>query len=118
MAKGYEKLIVWQKADELAHQVYLATETFPQKEQYGLTSQMRRAAVSVPTNIVEGMGRQGRKELRQFIKISLGSLAELEYLLGFCYRLKMLDQGKFKCIEALRNEVGALLWKFFVGIHP
>ena len=114
--KGYEKLIVWQKADELAYQIYFATEGFPKKEQYGLTSQVRRAAVSIPTNIVEGMGRQGRKELKNFVNISLGSLAEVEYLLSFCFRLKILDQDNFNRLEMLRNEVGAMLWKFFQGI--
>lgn len=62
MEKGYKKLIVWQKADELAYQVYLETEKFPKHEIYGITSQLRRAAVSVPTNIVEGVGRQARQK--------------------------------------------------------
>lgn len=115
--KGYEKLIVWQKADELAYQIYQGTESFPKKEQYGLTSQIRRAAASVPTNIVEGMGRQGRKELKYFVNISLGSLAEVEYLLSFCCRLGILDQNSFVRLESLRNEVGALLWKFFKSIQ-
>lgn len=115
--KGYQKLIVWQKADELAYQIYLTTENFPKKEQYGLTSQIRRAAVSVPTNITEGMGRQGRKELKHFVNISLGSLAEVEYLLSFCSRLGILNHNDFIRLESLRNEVGALLWKFFIGIR-
>ena len=81
--KGYKKLIVWQKADVLAYQVYIETKDFPKEEIYGVTSQLRRAALSVPTNIVEGYGRQGKKELRWFINIALGSLAETEYLLDF-----------------------------------
>ena len=70
--KGYKKLIVWQKADELVYQVYLATKSFTKEEIYGITSQLRRAVLSVPTNIVEGYGRQGKKELKQFINIALG----------------------------------------------
>ena len=62
--KGYRKLIVWQKADELAYQVYLATSEFPKDEIYGIRAQLRRAVLSVPTNIVEGYGRQGKKELK------------------------------------------------------
>jgi len=111
--KGYKKLIVWQKADELAYQVYLETKNFPKDERYGITSQLRRAVISVPTNIVEGMGRQGRKESKHFINIALGSLAETEYLLEFCSRLNYLEGKVFKQIEGLRGEVGALLWKFY-----
>ena len=112
MDKGYKKLLVWQKADELALRIYDETKKFPKEEIYGITSQLRRAALSVPTNIVEGMGRQGKKELRHFVNISLGSLAETEYLLGFCLKLKYFDEVIYKELEILRNEVGAFLWKF------
>ena len=64
MEKGYKKLLVWQRADELAYQIYLATKQFPTDELYGITSQLRRSALSIPTNIVEGTGRQGKKELK------------------------------------------------------
>ncbi len=83
MYKGYKKLFVWQKADELAYQVYLASKKFPRDEIYGITSQLRRAVLSVPTNLVEGSGRQGSGERKQFINIALGSLTEVEYLLSF-----------------------------------
>ena len=82
---GYKKLIVWQKADELAYQIYLTTKTFPKEEIYGITSQLRKAALSVPTNIVEGYGKQSKNELRQFLNTALGSLAEVEYLLSFSF---------------------------------
>lgn len=113
MEKGYKKLIVWQKADELAYQVYLETEKFPKHEIYGITSQLRRAAVSVPTNIVEGVGRQGKNELRQFANIALGSLVETEYLLEFCFRLNYLNKENYDGLERLRKETGGLLWKFY-----
>lgn len=113
MEKGYKKLIVWQKADEFAYQVYLSTKNFPKEEIYGLTSQLRRAALSVPTNIVESSGRQNNNESRQFANIALGSLAESEYLLEFCLRLRYFNEQAFMKLEALRKEVGALLWKFF-----
>ena len=61
MEKGYKKLLVWQKADELAYQIYLSTKEFPKEEIYGISAQIRRSALSVPTNIVEGCGRQGKK---------------------------------------------------------
>ncbi|OGW94380.1 MAG: four helix bundle protein [Omnitrophica bacterium RIFCSPLOWO2_02_FULL_45_16] len=111
--KGYKKLIVWRKADELAYQVYVETKKFPKDEVYGITSQLRRAAFSVPTNIVEGTGRQGRNEMKQFTNIALGSLAETEYLLEFCLRLKYLSVEAYDKLESLRKEVGGLLWNFY-----
>ena len=116
MEKGYRKLIVRQKADELAYQVYLSTKDFPKEEVYGMTSQIRRAVFSVPTNIVEGYGRQGRKELKQFINIALGSLAETEYSLSFANRLGYLKQECYQKLESLRQEVGNLLWKFYQSL--
>ena len=114
--KGYKKLIVWQKADELAFQIYIITKNFPRDEIYGITSQIRRSALSVPTNIVEGYGRQGTKELKHFINIALGSLAETEYLLDFCLKLKYLSIGKHKELQELRQEVGNLSWKFYKSL--
>ena len=116
MEKGYKKLLVWQKADKLAYEVYLETKKFPKDEIYGMTSQLRRAAVSIPTNIVEGTGRQGKKELKQFVNISLGSLAETEYLLGFCLRLGYLNNESYQMLESLRNKVGGLLWNFYKSL--
>ena len=116
MEKGYKKLIVWQKADELAYQVYLETKKFPRDEIHGITSQLRRAALSVPVNIVEGTGRQGKKELKQFANIALGSLAETEYLLEFCLRLKYLNEESYQKLEGLRKESGALLWRFYKSL--
>lgn len=111
--KGYKKLIVWQKANELAYQVYITTKEFPKEEMYGITSQLRRAALSVPTNIVEGYGRQGKRELKQFVNIALGSLAETEYLLDFSLRLGYLNEEIHVKLQGLRQETGNLLWRFY-----
>ena len=111
--KGYKKLIVWQKADDLAYKVYIATKTFPKNELYGITSQLRRATLSVPTNLVEGSGRQGKAELRQFANIALGSLAEAGYLLDFSLKLKYIKESDHKLLQSLCDEVGRLLWKFY-----
>lgn len=116
MEKGYKKLIVWEKADELAYQIYLETKKFPKDEIYGITSQLRRAAISVPVNIVEGQGRQNKNEKRQFTNIALGSLAETEYLLDFCFRLKFLTQEKYDFLESIRKSTGALLWNFYKSL--
>ena len=89
---GYRDLKAWQIAVDLADDVYALTENWPSHEQYALTSQTRRAAVSVPANIAEGQGRLGRKEFRHHLSIAYGSLCELETLIhlatrrGYCSR--------------------------------
>jgi len=114
--RGYKKIIVWQKADDLAYKIYIATKAFPKEELYGITSQLRRAALSVPVNLVEGSGRQGKAELRQFANIALGSLAETEYLLDFSLKLGCLKQKEYEVLQNLRDEVGRLLWKFYKSL--
>ena len=113
---AYQKLVVWQRADELAIAVYRVTKSFPNDELYGVTGQLRRASLSVPTNIVEGTGRQGKKSLRQFINIALGSLAEVEYLLGFCHRLGYLTPSVFQELDDKRHQVGRLLWGLYSAL--
>jgi four helix bundle protein len=76
--KDYKDLKVWQLGIEIVDKIYLVTESFPKDEQYGLISQMRRAAVSIPSNIAEGFVRNYTKEYKQFLYVSLGSCAELE----------------------------------------
>lgn len=107
--KGYRKLFAWQKADQLAFQVYIATRSFPREEIFCLTSQMRRAALSVPANIVEGYARSSNKEKIQFYTISRGSLAELEYFIDFSSRLKYISDSQHAILAGLRNETGRLL---------
>jgi four helix bundle protein len=111
MAK-YKDLIVFQKSDELAFKIYQLTKTFPREETFGLTSQLRRASLSIPTNIVEGYGRKSKKELKQFVNIALGSLAETEYLFDFSYRLGY-HKKRHNEIKGLVEEVGKLLWGFY-----
>jgi four helix bundle protein len=107
---NYRNLIVWQKAHHLALSIYKITEKFPKDEKYGLTLQIRRSALSVPTNIVEGYSRKSKREFAHFIDISLGSLAEIEYLLEFSLDLGYIDEINFKELEELIEEVGKLLW--------
>lgn len=113
---GYKNLIVWQKADQLVYYVYLKTKDFPQEEKYSLTSQLRRAALSIPINIVEGYARYSKKELKHFLNIALGSLAETEYLLELSNRLGYFKEGDYQELQNLRQEVGNLLWKFYQSI--
>jgi four helix bundle protein len=113
---GYKKLNVWKKADEMAFQIYIATRNFPPEEMCGITSQLRRAGLSVPTNIVEGYSRQGKKELKHFVNIAMGSLGETRYLLDFSSRLGYLNQSQYVSLEHFGAETGRLLWRFYESI--
>src|SRR6476619_4506190 len=87
----YQELIVWQRAMDLVTRVYEATETFPQKELFGLTNQIRRAAVSVPSNIAEGQGRNTTADYLRFLSIARGSLQELETQILIASRLRYME---------------------------
>jgi four helix bundle protein len=89
---GYKKLRVWQAADDFAMQVYRVTKPFPRDELFGLTSQLRRAALSVPTNIVEGQASGSKKDFRRFLYIANASLVESEYLLSVAWKLGYSDE--------------------------
>ncbi len=90
--KNYQELIVWQKGMDLVEAVYKASQTFPQEETYGLTSQIRRAVVSVPSNIAEGQGHKSTKEFMHFLSIALGSLREVETQILITERLTYLNK--------------------------
>ena len=107
----YERLIAWQRAHALLLELYRVTGTWPKEERYALTSQVRRAAFSVPVNIVEGSSRRGRREFRRFLDIAYGSLAEVGYILVIARDLGMLDPEEQRRLEAMRCSVGAPLYK-------
>ena len=110
--QDYHKLLVWKKAFEFVVLSYRLSRLFPKEEMFGLTSQLRRSAISVATNLVEGVGRQGKNETKQFANIALGSLAETEYLLSFCRKLNFLAENEYNNLIKLKEEVGKLLWGF------
>jgi four helix bundle protein len=95
MGGDFRNLVVWRKSHALALAVYRATESFPRRETYGLTSQLRRACASIPANIAEGCGRTGDAELARFLRIALGSLSELEYHLLLARDLGYLNPADF-----------------------
>lgn len=97
--------------DELARGVYVVTKAFPKEEVYGITSQIRRASLSVILNYIEGFARVGNKEFRNFLQISYGSLKETQYLLFFCTRERYIQPEDYENLMKVSNEVGALLWK-------
>ncbi len=111
---------VWKLADDLAHRTYLATRAFPKAERYGITAQLRRTALSVPTNIVEGYARKGNRELMHYLNSSLGSFAETKYLLHFAQRLGFLDDGQYRDLSEGCSRLGQRLWRFYeaVGKEP
>jgi len=109
MITHYKEMVVWKKAIQMVADIYKLTRTFPKEEIYGLTSQLRRAAVSVPSNIAEGHARGGRAEYKQFLIISRGSLAEVETQLIIAERLDYATQAQLAPIISLHEEVGKML---------
>ena len=105
----YKDLIVWQKAMDLVCLIYNVTKSFPKEEIYGLTSQLRRAAVSVPSNIAEGQARQSTPEFKHFLTISRGSLAEIETQLLIASRLNYLQESQLRAIMSLHTEISKML---------
>lgn len=110
---GYKKLIAWQKSDLLAKKVYKVTQDFPKSEVFGLVSQLRRASLSVPANIIEGYSRVNRNEFRRFLSISLGSLAEVEYFLTFSFEQSFIGKDVFQDLLSLKEECGRLIWRLY-----
>jgi four helix bundle protein len=106
MGHAYETIVAWRKADDLAVEVYRVTAKFPKAELYGLTSQMRRAAVSVAANIAEGAARQYMKEYQQFLYPAKASLAELSYHIHLAHRLGFIGEADSDCLDALRSDAG------------
>jgi four helix bundle protein len=102
MIRSYKDLIVWQKSMDLVDSIYKTTEKLPSKEQFGLISQMRRASISVPSNIAEGYGRQSTGSYTQFLSIARGSLLELETQIELYIRLIFIQQ---KDAEKILNEI-------------
>lgn len=107
--KHYQELIVWQRAMDLVAEVYTTTRTLPREEIYGLTSQIRRAAVSIPSNIAEGQGRRTTPDFLRHLSIAYGSLLELETRILLGIRLRYLAQEKCRDLMNLTAEVGRML---------
>jgi four helix bundle protein len=117
MARNFKSIIAWQKADDLAVDIYRETgNSFPADERFGLTSQIRRAAASIPANIAEGSGRETLKDFARFLHNAQGSLSEVEYFLHLAHRLNYLGEETFTNLENQRAEVGRLLNGFIKSI--
>lgn len=105
----YSELVVWQKAMDLVEKVYVLTEKFPAEEKFGLTSQMRRAAVSIPVNITEGHGRKYTNAFQNHLSIASGSLMEVETLLQISKRLGLIENDAQDLFLLRTDEVGKML---------
>lgn len=102
---NYKELKIWQKSVDLAVRIYEITKEFPKEEQYGLTSQIRRCAISIASNIAEGAGRNSKKEFKNFLGISNGSSCELETQMIIAQKAKIIDLPLLKSIQAQIEEV-------------
>jgi four helix bundle protein len=112
----YERFLAWQVAHELALELFRVTDRWPREERFGVTIQLRRAALSVPTNIAEGAAKRGAREFRRFLDIALGSLAEVSYLLRFSRDYGLLNRKSWATLEALRTRAAQLTWKLYLAV--
>lgn len=109
MINSYKDLIVWQKAMELAEEVYLLCKHFPKDEQYAFTNQLHRAVVSIPSNIAEGKGRTSKAEFLHYLSVANGSLAEVDTQLLLAVRFGYLNQNQVEKALGLREEISRML---------
>jgi four helix bundle protein len=118
MAQNYQDLVVWQRAIELTTCIYKLTRSFPKDELHGLTSQMRRASVSIASNIAEGRGRITTGEFRQFLGLAQGSTFEFKTQLLVANRLEMGEEKTLNEAESLSEEVSKMLGSFIEKLRP
>lgn len=109
----YKRLKIWENTDKFAHEVYKITSSFPKNGTFGLTSQIRRAALSIPTNIVEGASRKSKKEFLNFLNIAIGSLNEVDYLLYFALGEKLIEEEKYKSLKNNIESLSRSIWAFY-----
>jgi len=117
MEKPHKKLDVWKLSMELVTEVYRSTADFPSRETYGLTNQIRRAAVSVPSNISEGAARQTKKEFINFLHIAQGSLSEMDTQLDIAVSLGYLDKAKRNELDALLLRIDKMLYSLIRSLR-
>ena len=113
----YERFEAWKKAHHLALTVYRVTQSFPRHELYGITSQARRAALSVPTNIAEGSAKRGRREFGRYLDIALGSLSELSYLFLMARDLGLIPMEQWTEFNDLQTETSKTLWGLYQAVR-
>ena len=115
--KSFKELKVWQKGIELVEMIYKITASFPEEEKYGLSAQMRRAAVSIPSNIAEGHLRKTAKDFKQFLSIARGSCAELETQIIISYKLGFIQEDNFSDLSSRIEELSKMLSSLYSKIN-
>ena len=116
--QNFRKLKVWEKSHQLVLAVYMETQNFPREEKFGITSQLRRAASSVPANIAEGCGRAGGDDTTRFFQIALGSACETDYFLLLSKDLNYIDKERFEQMTNQSEEVQRMLRALIVKTKP
>jgi carbamoyl-phosphate synthase large subunit len=116
--RSYRDLEVWQIAMELSVEAYRLSARFPSAERFGLTAQLRRAAISVPANVAEGQARFGQREFRHFVSIARGSVAEVETLIALAARLELAKQSDVEHANALCLRVSQMLARLHQRLRP
>jgi four helix bundle protein len=114
---AYERFDAWKAAHELALRIYDVTDGWPASERYQLTAQVRRAALSILTNIAEGAAKRGPREFRRYLDIANGSLAELSYLLRFTKDRGMIAPETYQMLSNHRERAGKLTWGLYVSLR-
>lgn len=115
--KTYRDLFVWQKSMALVTDIYLASKEFPASETYGLTSQLRRSAVSIPSNIAEGYGRKSTGDYKRFLQIAVASLFELQTQIEICFNLNYINKNLFEILLNKTNELDRMLSALITKIN-
>ena len=116
--RDFHELKVWGKAHRLVVSIYEVTQHFPSEERFGLTRQIRRAAVSIPSNIAEGCGRNTEPEMARFLDIAIGSASELDYQMLLARDLRYLDEDNYKKLVYQIQEVRRMLYAFMKKMAP
>jgi four helix bundle protein len=107
--KDYKKLVVWEKAHKLTLFIYRLTQAFPREERYALVSQIRRAAISTPTNIAEGCGKNTQPDFARYLQNAFGSMQEVQYLSFLSFELNYMDRKDYAVLDENISEVKAML---------
>ena len=114
---NFKKLLLWQKAMDLATFIYLLTSDFPKEEKYGLISQLQRCAVSIPSNIAEGSGRVSKKEFQHFISFAMGSSFELETQVILAYKFKYITEEQMVVFETMMRPVQKMTFGLYNSLQ-
>lgn len=115
--RDFNDLLVWQRSHELTLALYRATDNFPKNEMFGLTSQIRRAAASIPTNLAEGCGRWGDGDMGRFLQIAMGSASEVDYLMRLSQDLGYCGPNKYTELAAELGEIRRMLTAFYKRVR-